>query len=304
MSGDPQARATAAIDVALPYYGDIDLMKQAVLSVLGQQFTDWRLLVVDDGYPDPEPARWFAEDITDPRVRYERNTTNLGANGNYRKCLELVTAPLVVVMGADDVMLPNFLQLALASFARFEQAAIVQCGVAVVDEHGRLVRPLADRVKEYFTPTVDGPTMLAGEELAASVLRANWTYFPSLVWRTERMRRIGFRQGLHVTQDLALILDTARDGGGLVLDPTLAFLYRRHSQSDSSVKALDGRRFDEERALFAAEADDFARRGWPKAARAARRHTTSRINALSLLPTAARSGNAAALPKLGKHIVG
>jgi glycosyltransferase involved in cell wall biosynthesis len=297
--------APAAIDVALPYYGDVDLMKQAVQSVLGQQFQDWRLFVVDDGVPDPESARWFANDIHDPRVTYQRNEQNLGANGNYRKCLDLATAPILVVMGADDVMQPNFLQVATDSFAAFgDAAAVVQCGVAVIDERGRLVRPLGDRVKEFYAPKVKAATLLAGEDLAVSVLRANWTYYPSLAWRTESVRRIGFREGLHVTQDLALILDTARDGGGLVLDPTLAFLYRRHSQSDSSVKALDGRRFDEERALFTAEAEDFARRGWAKAARVARRHVTSRINALSLVPAAAKSGKFSALPKLGKHIVG
>ena len=300
---DRTAVRPATVDVALPYYGDVDLMKQAVASVLDQRLQDWRLLVVDDGFPDPEPARWFAEEINDARVSYQRNESNLGANGNYRRCLELVTAPIVVVMGADDVMLPNFLQVATDALAAFEQAAVVQCGVAVVDEHGRLVRPLGDRVKERYTPQVDSRTLLTGEDLAISLLRANWTYFPSLVWRTASIRHIGFREGLNVTQDLALILDTTRDGGGLVLDPTLAFLYRRHSQSDSSVKALDGRRFDEERALFATEAADFTRRGWPRAARAARRHATSRINALSLLPLAARSGNALAIGKLAKHVV-
>ena len=175
----------AAIDVALPYYGDVDLMKQAVRSVLGQQFQHWRLFVVDDGFPDPEPARWFAQDIDDQRVTYQRNEHNLGANGNYRKCLDLATAPILVVMGADDVMQPNFLQLAVDNFAAFGDAAVVQCGVAVIDEHGRLVRPLGDRIKERYAPNVDAPTLLVGEDLAVSLLRANWTYFPSLAWRTE-----------------------------------------------------------------------------------------------------------------------
>ena len=52
-------------------------------------------------------------------MRYHRNAANLGANGNYRKCLDLVTAPHVVVMGADDVMLPNFLQAVADAFAEF-----------------------------------------------------------------------------------------------------------------------------------------------------------------------------------------
>jgi len=65
-----------AIDVTLPYYGDVGLMKQSVRSVLDQRYPDWRLIVVDDGYPDPEPARWFTA-IDDPRVTYLRNPTNL-----------------------------------------------------------------------------------------------------------------------------------------------------------------------------------------------------------------------------------
>ena len=209
----------------------------------------------------------------------------------------------MVVMGADDIMLPNFLQVAVDAMAAFDQATVVQCGVAVIDEHGRLVRPLGDRVKQRYAPDSGGRTLLSGEDLAISVLRANWTYFPSLVWRTASIRRLGFREGLHVTQDLALILDTARDGGALAVDSTLAFLYRRHSQSDSSVKALDGRRFDEERSLFDTEAAACARLGWRRAARAARWHLTSRINALTLLPLAARSGNAPAIGKLTKHVL-
>jgi len=43
-----------------------------------------------------------------PRITYERNEKNLGANANYRKCLTFVENPLVQVMGADDIMLPNY----------------------------------------------------------------------------------------------------------------------------------------------------------------------------------------------------
>lgn len=290
------------LDVVLPYYGDVDLMKQAVRCVLSQEYQHWRLLVVDDGFPGPEPARWFGG-IDDPRVHYQRNTTNLGANANYRKCLTLVEAPVVVVFGADDLMLPNFLEIVVESFTSYPQSSVVQVGVQVVDDRNRVVRPLGDRVKAFYAPTVAERTLLSGEALAVSLLRGNWTYFPSLAWKTKTITGIGFREGLNVTQDLALLLDTVRSGGSMVVDPTPAFLYRRHPASDSSVKALDGRRFEEERELFRVEAEKFAALGWTRAARAARLHLTSRLNALSLLPAAIRSGSMAALPKLGKHIL-
>ena len=293
---------STTVDVTLPYYGDVDLMKQAVRSVLGQTYQDWRLIVVDDGYPDPEPARWFAE-MTDPRVRYLRNPTNLGANGNYRRCLELADAPLMMVMGADDVMLPDHLAVATEIVESHPRATVVHTGVVVIDEADRVVRPLGDRLKSFYAPSGRATSTLSGEGLAVSLLRGNWTYFPSLVWRTETVRSIGFRPGLDVVQDLALLLDIAASGGSLVFDPRITFRYRRHTVQDSTVRALDGRRFDEEREFFAREAAGLEQRGWKRAARVSRWHLSSRLNALSLLPRAVRATGWGALGRLGKHVV-
>lgn len=291
-----------AIDVMLPYDGDVGHFKKAVDSVLAQTYRDFRLVVVDDGSPDPEPARYMGEIAArDGRVTYQKNETNLGANGNYRKCLGLVTAPIVVVMGADDIMLSNYLQVVADGFAAVPDAAVMAVGVSVIDEHGAPVRQVSDTIRSFTSPKADGRTVLHGEKLVTSLMHGNWTYSPSLAWSSGWIRRIGLREGLDVVQDLALLVDVITAGGHMVYDPTLAFLNRRHSGSDSAIRSLDGRRFDEEARFFASEADAFAARGWKSAERAARLHLTSRFNALSLLPAAARAGN---LTEGGKRILG
>ena len=108
------------------------MMKQAVLSVVGQTNPDWRLIVVDDGYPDDSIPGWF-ESLKDERITYMRNETNLGANANYRKCLTFVENELVTVMGADDVMLPNYVQWLVDAAAKHPEASIFQPGVVVID---------------------------------------------------------------------------------------------------------------------------------------------------------------------------
>ena len=45
------------VDILFPYYGDVSMMKQAVLSIVRQTNPDWRLIVVDDGYPDESNSR-------------------------------------------------------------------------------------------------------------------------------------------------------------------------------------------------------------------------------------------------------
>lgn len=278
----------STIDVMLPYYGDVGYLKMAVESVLGQTFQDWRLVVIDDGYPDPSPAEWVGEIAArDARVRYLRNEENLGANGNYRKAVELVEAPLFVMMGADDVMLPNYLSSVLRIASAFPDADVVQPGVAVIDGEGKRYLPRPDRVKRWYAPRVNGMRELRGEDMAQSLVRADWAYFPSLAWKSEIVKRIGFKEGLDVVQDLALLLDVAAAGGALAVGSEVAFEYRRHAGSDSSVRAFDGRRFQEERDFFVTQARRFAELGWKRASRAARNRIISRLHAGSVALSAA-----------------
>jgi GT2 family glycosyltransferase len=292
------------VDIFVPFYGDPGLLKQTVGSILGQANPGWRLTVVDDGYPDDSIPGYFAA-IDDSRVRYERNETNLGANRNYQKCLGLAEHELVVIMGADDLMRPNFVDVITAAHDRFPQAAVIQPGVQVIDEHGAPVRTLVDLAKQrYYMPKVDGRTELRGETLAASLLNSNWLYFPSLCFRRSAVAAVGFQEGLNVVQDLALVIELIGRGESLVVDPELCFEYRRHGASDSSWRALEGTRFIEERDYFLQAAARMRELGWPKAARAAHRHVSSRIHAATLLPAAARAKHRVGLRNLSRHAFG
>jgi glycosyltransferase involved in cell wall biosynthesis len=288
------------IDILLPFYGDPDLMRATVRSVQAQTREDFRLVVVDDGYPDPSVAQWFSE-LDDARVEYHRNEVNLGANRNYTRALELATAEHVVVMGADDLLLPNFLEVVESALERFPDAAIVQCGVEVIDEHDRVVHPLGDRVKTALAPRPTEATSMSGESAMVSILRGNWTYFPSLCWRRDLITSIGFRPDFHVVQDMALVMDVLMGGGQLVVTPEVAFRYRRHAGSDSAVKTVSGSRFHEEQEYYRTIAVELRAEGRPRAARAARVHVTSRLHAASLVPVAARSRDFAAVTRLIGH---
>ncbi|MUN55714.1 glycosyltransferase [Kocuria koreensis] len=288
------------VDILFPYYGDVALMKQAVRSVLHQTNTDWRLIVVDDGYPDDSIPGWF-ESLNDDRVTYMRNEKNLGANGNYRKCLGFVENELVVVMGADDVMLPNYIDWFVHAAEAHPEANIFQPGVFVIDENNAPSNTMVEKTKAYYRP--DQTTVLDGEGLAVSILRGDWLYFPSLGWRAETIVGLGFREGFDVVQDMCLVMDVAMTGGALFYDETAAFMYRRHKASDSSWRALDGTRFDEERRFFETMAEEMGAMGWSKAATVARLHVSSRLHAASLLPKAAQAKNWGGVKNLASHLV-
>jgi glycosyltransferase involved in cell wall biosynthesis len=290
------------IDIMMPFYGRFDHLREAVGSVLAQTDPDWRLVVIDDVYPDPAPGAWVAA-IDDPRVSYRRNAVNLGVGGNFRECVRLIEHERAVLMGCDDRMHPGYVATVRTLVAAHPEAAIVQPGVEVIDAEGAVHNPLADRVKGLIRFGGTGPREFSGERLATSLLTGNWAYFPSVLWRAEDLRRYGFREGFEVVQDLALMLDIVFDGGSMLLDDTVCFSYRRHAASVSAVTGPDGAKFAEERALFAEAAARAKATGWPRAARAARAHLTSRLNALSELPAALRAHDPAGRKALLRHVV-
>lgn len=289
-------------DFMLPYYGDVRLMQDAVRSVLAQTDRDFRLVVIDDG-KEPDVPGWF-EQLGDERVRYTRNERNLGITKNFQKCVELSEADHVVIMGCDDILHPHYLETVRGIVAAHPGVGMVQPGVEVIDGSGRVVQGgLADNTKKrLYSPQVKGRRVMGGEELAASVLRGNWLYFPSIAWRGEALRKVNFRDDYSVIQDLALVVDLLEAGEQMVIDnSTTVFQYRRHAVSESSVQAFSGTRFAEAERYFAAVAARMDARGWTRAARAARFHSASRLHALTMLPGALRRGQRAGARTLAKH---
>ncbi|MCX4958716.1 glycosyltransferase family 2 protein [Streptomyces virginiae] len=287
-------------EILLPYYGDVALMQDAVRSVLAQDGDDWRLTVVDDG-TEPGVPEWF-EQLADPRVRYLRNERNLGVTGNFNRCVELAEYEYLVLMGCDDLMHPNYLQVVRAAADREPTAAMIQPGVQVIGTDGLPFDTLGDRTKrKLYAPKGPGRALLGGEELATSLLRGNWLYFPSICWRTEAVKRFGFRTDLGVIQDLALVVDLLVAGESLATTPEVCFSYRRHAESESSAKAYTGHRFEEAKRFFVETADRLDRHGWPRAAKVSRLHLSSRLHALTLLPGAAMKAGRPGVSAMLRH---
>ena len=290
-----------ALDILVPFWGDPEMLRETVESVLAQTSDDWLLTVVDDAYPDESIAAYFAT-LTDPRITYVRNEVNKGITENYRTCVRLATQDMMMILGCDDVLLPNYVEVILRAHRDFPHADLIQPGVQVIDEKGAVGQTLVDAVKQKLTmPRASSPRVLSGEPLAASLLRADWLYWPSLAFKRERLLEVDFREGFPIIQDLAIVIDLIGSGSPLLIEPTVCFSYRRHSASASSAKLGDGSRFVGERDYFTFAAAQMQRLGWRRARLAALLHLTSRAHALTLLPKALLERNTAGAKVLAAH---
>lgn len=290
----------------LPAYGDGPLLREAVAGVLAQDHPGWRLVVSDDGPEDPA-LEWYFRDLADrwgpDRISYRHNPRTLGINRNFQKCIDDARSDLLVVLGADDRMLPDFVRTVLDAAAAHPAAAWIQPGVRVIDAAGDPVLPLADRIKSVLRARIR-PGVVGGEPLLASLLVGNWMYFPSVVFRREIVQKYGFRPGYDVVMDLDLYARMLLDGHVALLVDHVCFEYRRHAASLSSAEAVSGGRFDEELRCFVEIRQQSRDCGWPRAAGAAARHLTSRFHALALMPSAARARAGRLLLRMLRHGLG
>lgn len=287
------------LNIIMPFWGDPGHFREAVESVLCQDDPGWTLLIVDDVYHDLAPGEW-AQGLGDERITYVRNEDNLGPSRNYSKGVGLVDGEFVVILGCDDRLLPGYVRRVKELISRFPDAGLIQPGVRVIDERGVVYSPLGDKIKAWIRPTGPLPTSFEGEPIAVSLLRGNWTYFPSVVWRRSLVQD-GFRADLNVVQDLAKILEIILGGGSVVVDDATVFEYRRHSQSVSAKTAIDASKYRQELTLFTEITAQCRARGWRKAARASSWHTTSRLSALSVVPAALKARRSDGAKALLRH---
>ncbi|HUE89987.1 MAG TPA: glycosyltransferase family 2 protein [Vicinamibacterales bacterium] len=112
-----------AVTVVMTAYNRERFIAEAIESVLGQTFTDFEMLVVDDCSTDG--TRDVAADYArrDPRVRILLNERNLGDYPNRNHASRLVRTPYFKFHDSDDVMYAHCLQVMYGMLDREPRAA-------------------------------------------------------------------------------------------------------------------------------------------------------------------------------------
>lgn len=98
------------VDVIVPAYNNARYLAAAIESVLAQTFTDWRILLVDDGSTDN------TAEVVEPylqshgvKIRYIRQD-NRGVSAARNAAIRASDSALIALLDADDVWFPQRLE--------------------------------------------------------------------------------------------------------------------------------------------------------------------------------------------------
>jgi glycosyltransferase involved in cell wall biosynthesis len=125
----------------MPVHNALPYLHESIGSILGQTFTDFEFIILDDASTDGSHAalrRWAPED---GRIRLYEGRRKLGPAGSSNFVVAKARAPLIARMDADDISHPERLGKQWETIARRPDIALVGTLYDGIDAHGRHVRP-------------------------------------------------------------------------------------------------------------------------------------------------------------------
>ena len=117
---------TPRFSVAIPAYNAAATLSETLDSVLAQSFDDFEVVICDDGSTDDTLAVAQAHAARDSRIRVV-SQENRGSGGAYNAAVRETRADLVVMLSADDLLVPEHLEAMAAHIASHPEAAIFTC---------------------------------------------------------------------------------------------------------------------------------------------------------------------------------
>lgn len=122
------------ISVVIPAYNYGRYLPCAINSILDQNGLALEVVIVDDCSTDDTPQQ-VTPFLADPRLRYLRNANNLGAVRNINKAVSEARGDFILLLGADDFLLPGSLAALLTTLEKYPEAGFAYGNYVFADEN-------------------------------------------------------------------------------------------------------------------------------------------------------------------------
>ena len=114
-----------AISVCIPTYNGAKYIAQTIESILNQTFTDFEVIVSDDGSSDNTLE--IVGSFNDPRIVRIDRLSKVGAEANWNNAVATASASLVKLVCQDDLLYPQCLEVEVQTMSKSENQDVSFC---------------------------------------------------------------------------------------------------------------------------------------------------------------------------------
>ena len=181
---------TPAVSIIIPVYNAENFLARCVDSVLGQEYTEFELLLIDDGSKDKSGAMCDAYAASDSRVRVFHKE-NAGVSAARNQALSEARGTYIQFLDSDDWMTPDSTKLLVRA------AEEGSCDLVIADFY----RVVGERVSRKGDIEEEG--VMSPEEFAAHMMESPADYYYGVLWNKLYRRSIIEEHALRMNAEIS-----------------------------------------------------------------------------------------------------
>jgi glycosyltransferase involved in cell wall biosynthesis len=208
------------VSVVLPVYNGEKYLADAINSILAQTFSDFELILIDDGSTDGSPKILQAYEQRDPRVRVVVRE-NRGLVTTLNDAIDIARGKWIARMDQDDVALPHRLKCQLEWLE-----------TTGADISGSWVRRFGSSDKRLIK------LRQTDEAIKMELLFCSPFAHPAVMMRSELVKHLRYDVACEKAEDYDLWVRAAQAGWKMTNVQQVLLMYRVHATQISSKAAL------------------------------------------------------------------
>jgi glycosyltransferase involved in cell wall biosynthesis len=217
------------VTIGIPTYNRADgYLRQTLKSARNQTYPNIEIVVSDNCSTDNTDE--YVTGLGDPRIRYFKQSENIGANNNFNFCLEQARGDYFLLLHDDDFIDDDFVETCMKAASYDPGIGIIRTGTRLIDGEGKVVRVAPNRVVGFSTED-----FFLGWFTAKTVF-----YLCSSLFNTKRLKEIdGFHSKTNLLQDVVAEVQLAARFGRVDVQDVKASFRRHPDESTFAVKVSD-----------------------------------------------------------------
>ncbi|MEG4067067.1 glycosyltransferase [Microcoleus sp. Pol11C2] len=223
------------ISVCIPTCNRVHLLACAIASVLDQTYTDFELIICDDGSTDSTPL--LMSEFVDRGIRYLRHPQNIGKSNNMRSGFAAARGEYFIKFDDDDRLSAQFLERTSAILDKDPSIDFVSTDHWVID-----INNYIDENQTKLNSQRWGRTELSAgiiEDLLSTVFLRQSLQIGATLFRSRALEEVGFlRPNLQNCEDNDLFVRLAIAGKKCYYLPELLMEYRVHAGQQGVDRAI------------------------------------------------------------------
>lgn len=219
------------ISVFIPAYNAGPFVAQAIESVLAQSYSNYELIVIDDGSTD-NTIKVLEKYQSHQKVKIYQNKKNMGMAPTWNIGLKLCRGELIAKLDADDFYEPTFLETMVGFSQNHQQVGLIFSGVKLLYPDGRSEPEMSSMRSWVREPQDFLPTLLQ-----LCIIRS-----PSVCVRRDCYKKLGgFIEDMYIHADWEMWVRIAANYPVGFIAHRLANYRMSYSFNVTAQAAFDGR---------------------------------------------------------------